>query len=262
MKDYEKMYKEAIARANEVLNGDDENFNVIAAVNHIFPDLPAGKNAAMLRELMIYFMQWEVLDEYANKVKDWITELMKNQKHDDPILRDGVYIVYKDGRYALFDDHISDTEGILGVGICWHGHTWRIGTDFGDTPWSKVTDKELDAISYGIVEEWEALFDWDYMRARYELGSLWKHLPLADDESLPTAPMVLVQEYLAKHGRLNDALRFCGIPEYETRANRWVSQRYSASYARTFHGTSGLLNYNRVNNSTRSQAVALWSPNK
>lgn len=175
----------------------------------------------------------------------------------DVMLEDGVYIVYRDGNFAKFEAGISDEEGMR-VGISWHGHRWLIGTDFGEQPWTKATSEELEANGYGIMSEMDALFDWDVVEARHQLGDLWKHIPLKDDEYLPTAPMVLVQERFAKYGMLNDALAFCRLPEYKVGECRWFVERYSVYYARHFSGIYGALTGYYVNNAFRTQAVTLW----
>ena len=172
-------------------------------------------------------------------------------------LRNGVYIVYKDGRYAPFTSNLPKEEGMR-VGIYWNGHSWLIGTDYGEQPWTKASNNELERNSQGIKEEWEALFDWDYIKTRAECIDLWKHIPFKDDETMPTAPMVLVQEKLAREDCLNAALSFCDLPEYETSTYRWFAQRYNAYYAWLFYGYYGILDLNPVVNAYRCQAVALW----
>lgn len=175
----------------------------------------------------------------------------------DGMLEDGVYIVYRDGNFAKFEAGISDEEGMR-VGISWHGHRWLIGTDFGNQPWTKATSEELEANGYGIMDEMDALFDWDVVEARHQLGGLWKHIPLKDDEYLPTAPMVLVQERYAKYGMLNDALAFCKLPEYKVGEGRWFVERGNADGARLFYGSYGSLSISHVNDVIRTQAVTLW----
>lgn len=172
-------------------------------------------------------------------------------------LRNGVYIVYKDGRYALFTPDLSKEDGMR-VGIYWNGHSWLIGTDYGEQPWTKASKDELERNSQGIKEEWEALFDWDYMKARAECIDLWKHIPFKDDETMPTAPMVLVQEKLAREDCLNAALSFCGLPEYKISASRWFAQRYNVYVAWFFYGNDGFLDGVDVSVGLRAQAVALW----
>ena len=174
-------------------------------------------------------------------------------------MKDGVYIVYQDGRHSLYEDNLPKEDGMR-VGICWHGHTWIIGKDYGDKEWSKEDFDELNKNKYGIMKEYEALFDWDYMRARQELIGFWSHIPFADDETMPTAPMVLVQEYLAVHGVLNKALHFCSLPKYETSTYRWFAERYNVYSARIFYGNNGTLNSYYVHYRLRVQAVTLWNP--
>ena len=106
----------------------------------------------------------------------------------------------------------------------------------------------------------KCLFDWDYMEYRSRLLPLWKHIPFGDDETMPLMSQVLVQEKLARVGNLNTALRFCGLPEYETAQSRWFAQRCSAYSARLFYGTYGSLYVTNVTYSFRCQAVTLWNP--
>lgn len=178
-------------------------------------------------------------------------------KESQATLEDGVYVIYKDGTFARFTSGIIKDEGMR-VGISWHGSRWVIGTDYGDKPWSKATDEELEANTYGIMSEWEALFDWDYMEAKRQLGDLWKHIPFKDNESMPTAPMVLVQEFMATRGPLNEALRFCNLPEYEVGVTRWFVERSNVNYARVFDGAGGYLGNYGVGYRYRTQAVTPW----
>ncbi len=175
------------------------------------------------------------------------------------ILPNGVYIVYPDGHYELFSRKLTKKEDGMRVGICWDGHTWCIGTDYGDTEWTKASEDELGACRFGIMNEYEAILDWNAELSNTMLRDFWKHIPFKDDEMMPTCPMVLVQERLAKTSILNDALEFVGMPPYETGVSRWFAERYGVNGARIFYGSDGYLGYHDVDGALRTQAVTLWN---
>ncbi len=197
----------------------------------------------------------------AKDQRDWqvFVEQLANEP-DEPrtILPNGVYIVYADGHYERYRNGLKRDEGMR-VGISWDGHTWILGKDYGDLPWSTASREKLEDNTCRIMKEYEAVLDWDFWGARSELIGLWDHIPFADDETMPTCPMVLVQEHLATQSCLNDALRFCCLPEYEVERIRWFVERSSAYGARTFSGGSGYLYNNGVNSAARVQAVTLWN---
>lgn len=172
----------------------------------------------------------------------------------------GVHIVYPDGSSWLFGKSLPKTPGMR-VGICHDGHRWLIGTDYGGMKWSEASEAELEANNFGICKEWEAMLHWEDEAWQYrkELGELWKHIPFKDDEMMPTGAMVMAQEYYARYDLLNDALEFCGLPEYKTNVDRWFAERCIVNCARIFNGGSGLLDYGDVvYDGYRVQAVALW----
>lgn len=193
--------------------------------------------------------------------RDWqvFVEQLANEP-DEPrtILPNGVYIVYADGHYERYRDGLKRDEGMR-VGISWDGHTWILGRDHGERPWSKASREQLEDNTCRIMKEYEAVLDWDFWGARSELIGLWGHIPFADDETMPTCPMVLVQEHLATQSCLNDALRFCRLPEYEVKNCRWFIERSSAYNARVFGGYSGVLGSNYVYGAYRVQAVTPWN---
>lgn len=171
----------------------------------------------------------------------------------------GVHIVYPDGSSWLFGKSLPKTPGMR-VGICHDGHRWLIGTDYGDMAWTEDDESELENDKSGICEDWETMFHWEHEAWRYResLGKFWSHIPFKDDETMPTGAMVLAQEYYARYDLLNDALEFCGLPEYNTNVDRWFAERYTVGSARFFYSNSGILYSYLVHTTNRVQAVALW----
>lgn len=193
--------------------------------------------------------------------RDWqlFAEQLANEP-DEPrtILPNGVYIVYTDGHYERYRNGLKRDEGMR-VGISWDGHTWILGRDYGDRPWSTASREQLEDNTCRIMKEYEAVLDWDFWGARSKLIGLWGHIPFADDETMPTCPMVLVQEHLATQSCLNDALRFCRLPEYEVEKSRWSVGRYLALSARVFYGSYGFLSSSGVYYVYCVQAVTPWN---
>ncbi len=193
----------------------------------------------------------------ANSENDGVATVTPS---DNSGMENGVYIVYPDGSSRLFDKSLPKTPGMR-VGICHDGHRWLIGTDYGDMAWTKDDVSELENNERVICEEWEMMFHWEDAAWRYResLGKFWSHIPFKDDETMPTGAMVLTQEYYARYDLLNDALEFCGLPEYETYFDRWLAERGYEHFARTFYGCEGDLGSEVVSGSYRVQAVAKWN---
>ncbi len=172
-------------------------------------------------------------------------------------LTNGVYLVHPDKTFVPYSEDakvVPDTR----VGISWDGHRWLVGNDYGNLPWTKADGKELTLNTVGIMNEYEAVLDWDVYPKNFLLRKFFKHIPFTEDEMMPTCPMVLVMEHLAKLGPLNDALKMCWQPEYETGVTHWFVERRNALNPRVFEGAGGYLTYYGVDNYYRVQAVMLW----
>ncbi len=219
--------------------------------------------------------QKELLDifwRFGDNAQNALDFVRRNENFNNPVqssgnscnqnerkVSNGIYIVYPDGHYEPFNYEFTKKEDGMRVGICWDGHTWCIGTDYGDQKWTEASEKELEACKFGIMKEYEAVLDWDVQEANISLRRFWKHIPFKDDEMMPTCPMVLVQERLAKTNRLNAALEFVGMPPYETEISRWFAERYDVGSARYFDGNNGFLASAAVYHAFRTQAVTLWN---
>ncbi len=212
----------------------------------------------------------DIYERFGDDAQNAMDFVRRNASDDSPmlpiseespknILSNGVYIVYPDGHYELFSRKLTKKEDGMRVGICWDGHTWCVGTDYGDTKWTEASEEELEACKFGIMNEYEAVLDWNAELSNTMLRDFWKHIPFKDDEMMPTCPMVLVQERLAKTSILNDALVFVGMPPYETGVSRWFAERYNVGNARYFDGNYGYLGSVSVVNAFRTQAVTLWN---
>ncbi len=214
----------------------------------------------------------DIFERFGDRAQNVIDFLRHNESDNNPVqlsgnscnknegkVPNGIYIVYPDGHYERYSPDLTKKEEDMRVGISWDGHTWCIGTDYGDTKWTEASEKELEACKFGIMDEYEAVIDWDIEGINHDLREFWTHIPFKDGELMPTCPMVLVQGYAAKHGLLNAALEFVGMKPYQTGVDRWFAERYDVLNARFFNGRYGFLNYYIVYNAYRVQAVTLWN---
>ena len=174
----------------------------------------------------------------------------------EAILRDGVYIVYRDGGYEEFDgDNIK--ENVSFIGIAFDGHTFGVPLDhdYGKQRLLKEDNYPLDE---HCLSEADALLNWDFVGETEYLKQLGLAFELKEGHYLTTTPVFLA-EYAFKE-ELNKALKYLGAKEINFRAYRWFAQRYDVDGAWAFNGTNGYLSDDNVNHAHQVGAVTLWNP--
>lgn len=181
---------------------------------------------------------------------------MKNQSNVTTIIKNGVYVVYQDGSYEVFNGKNSK-ENISMIGIAQDGHTFGVPLDhdYGRHPLLK---NEFNEYNEHCKEEVDAMLNWDFVGETEHLKKLGLAFDLKDGHYLPTMPVFLAQ--YAERMQLNKALSYADAEEIDFSVSRWFSQRYNVNNAWIFFGYSrGLGNY-YVNTTVQVGAVALWEP--
>ena len=157
--------------------------------------------------------------------------------NDSHSIKDGVYIIYKDGSYELFNgenkkDDVSKIGLVMGekkiaIGLKDKG-TYSLTNDNDDEECGKYYDNSIDAIS-----------DWDGEKNTEHIKSIGTDIPLDDGEFIPSAGQIGFINLFLKS--VNETLRYVGGEELE--GYYWTSTEYDSASAWYLHFGDGNLNY-------------------
>ena len=145
--------------------------------------------------------------------------------NDSHSIKDGVYIIYKDGSYELFNgenkkDDVSKIGLVMGekkiaIGLKDKG-SYSLTNDNDDEECGKYYDNSIDAIS-----------DWDGEKNTEHIKSIGTDIPLDDGEFIPSAGQIGFINLFLKS--VNEALKYVGGEKLE--GYYWTSTEDSAEYA-------------------------------
>lgn len=166
----------------------------------------------------------------------------------------GVYIVYDDGTYVPFSSDAPKDNAAF-VGISYDGHTFGVSRKVGDYALLPKSAPKDDFCQ----DEYQALFDWKFVKHTGHIMDLGSKIPLKDNEYLPTAPVFVVMANLASQG-LNKALEHIGMDPLDLNKYYWFAQRSNSEFAWFFGGYGGALNLYTCTYELAVQAVVLWEP--
>ena len=206
-----------------------------------------------------------VYERFGSKAQEALDFARRNLKPQGGIkativgvtpIKNGVYVVHKDGSYEEFDGE-NLMDGVAMIGIAYEGHTFGVPLDhdYGEQRLLKECEYPNDEHCLG---ELDALLNWDFKGETEYLKQLGLAFELKEGHYLPTIPVFLAMYFHRKN--LNMALSLAGSKAIDFNISRWFATRYNAYYAWFFNGTGGTLYYNYVYGAFRSQAVALWNP--
>ena len=145
--------------------------------------------------------------------------------NDSHSIKDGVYIIYKDGSYELFNgenkkDDVSKIGLVMGekkiaIGLKDNG-SYSLTNDNDDEECGKYYDNSIDAIS-----------DWDGEKNTEHIKSIGTDIPLDDGEFIPSVGQIGFINLFLKS--LNEALKYVGGEKLE--GYYWTSTEYSPELA-------------------------------
>jgi len=181
---------------------------------------------------------------------------MKNQSNVTTVIKNGVYVVYQDGSYEVFNGK-NRKENVAMIGIAHDGHTFGVPLDHNYGRHSLLKN-ECAAIDEHCKDEVDALLNWDFVGETEYLKKLGLAFELSDGHYLPTMPVFLAQ--YAERMQLNKALSYVDVKEIDFSVPRWFSQRYNVYNVWFFYGTYRTLNYSNVYYTYQVGAVTLWNP--
>ena len=169
-------------------------------------------------------------------------------------LRDGIYIVYQDGSYALFDG-TNTTSGAARIGVVMGEK--RLCVSFRDIDDICLTNKEDKTEYDGYISDWNsAVADWNGQKNTEHIKAVGTDIELEEGEWIPA----LGEAYLLfiNKKRINEALKYLGQPELEDEWY-WVSTENSARNAWTLYFINGIFNYySKSDYSFRVRPVSAW----
>lgn len=145
--------------------------------------------------------------------------------NDSHSIKDGVYIIYKDGSYELFNgenkkDDVSKIGLVMGekkiaIGLKDKGD-YSLTNDNDDEECGKYYDNSIDAIS-----------DWDGEKNTEHIKSIGTDIPLDDGEFIPSVGQIGFINLFLKS--VNEALKYVGGEKLE--GYYWTSTEGSPEYA-------------------------------
>lgn len=145
-----------------------------------------------------------------------------------------------------------------GVRIWHNSHTFLVPKDWNKGEWPLLNKKGEENSKQNkehLMNEIDALLDWDFVAATKHIQYLGTDIPLKDGEYLITAPVWLA---MYEHRiALNKALSNIGAMEIDFNENFWFAQRYNAINAWLFYGLYRSLGGNGVCSAYQVGAVAL-----
>ena len=156
--------------------------------------------------------------------------------NDSHSIKDGVYIIYKDGSYELFNgenkkDDVSKIGLVMGekkiaIGLKDKG-VYSLTNDYDDEEWGEYYDNSIDAIS-----------DWDGEKNTEHIKSIGTDIPLDDGEFIPSAGQIGFINLFLKS--VNEALKYVVGEKLE--GYYWTSTELSAEGAWLLDLNDGHLN--------------------
>ena len=174
--------------------------------------------------------------------------------NDSHSIKDGVYIIYKDGSYELFNgenkkDDVSKIGLVMGekkiaIGLKDKGG-YSLTNDNDDEECGKYYDNSIDAIS-----------DWDGEKNTEHIKSIGTDIPLDDGEFIPSVWQICFINLFLKS--VNEALKYVGGEKLE--GYYWTSTEYSPEHAWHLYLSDGTLDFwdDRASNSHRVRAVSAF----
>jgi len=174
--------------------------------------------------------------------------------NDSHSIKDGVYIIYKDGSYELFNgenkkDDVSKIGLVMGekkiaIGLKDKG-CYSLTNDNDDEECGKYYDNSIDAIS-----------DWDGEKNTEHIKSIGTDIPLDDGEFIPSVWQIGFINLFLKS--VNEALKYVGGEKLEGYC--WTSTEYSPEHAWHLYLSDGALDFwdDRASNRHRVRAVSAF----
>ena len=171
--------------------------------------------------------------------------------NDSHSIKDGVYIIYKDGSYELFNgenkkDDVSKIGLVMGekkiaIGLKDKG-SYSLTNDNDDEECGKYYDNSIDAIS-----------DWDGEKNTEHIKSIGTDIPLDDGEFIPSAGQIGFINLFLKS--VNEALKYVGGEKLE--GYHWTSTEGSPESAWSMSLDDGTLSLWYTKASYRSHVRAV-----
>ena len=174
--------------------------------------------------------------------------------NDSHSIKDGVYIIYKDGSYELFNgenkkDDVSKIGLVMGekkiaIGLKDKG-VYSLTNDNDDEECGKYYDNSIDAIS-----------DWDGEKNTEHIKSIGTDIPLDDGEFIPSVCQIGFINLFLKS--VNEALKYVGGEKLE--GYYWTSTEYSPEHAWHLYLSDGTLDFwdDRASNRHHVRAVSAF----
>ena len=198
----------------------------------------------------------------AREIFDWLNPKNNALKpitgKTETLYSDGVYYIYEDDSYELFDysKQNAPQKAVKRIGVRMGDRSLAINLE--DLPEQPLTNVKDDGNYDGYINNYDdAVADWNGKSNTEHIKEVGTSIELKDDEWIPSvAEWYLI--YLNKRS-INAAIELGGGSRIQD-GWYWSSTEYSATYAWLLHLSDGYLNPwgTKVSGSTYVRAVAAF----
>ena len=171
--------------------------------------------------------------------------------NDSHSIKDGVYIIYKDGSYELFNGE-NKKDDVSKIGLVMGEKKIAIGLkDKG--VYSLINDEDYEECGKYYETTVDAFSDFDGEENTEHIKSIGTDIPLDDGEFIPSVWQIGFINLFLKS--VNEALKYVGGEKLE--GYYWTSTEFSAEYAWLLYLGDGNLYYWRAKASDRNLVRAV-----
>ena len=144
--------------------------------------------------------------------------------------KDGIYLVYNDGKCVSFDTELSEESAhdVKGVGVIYLGIPFMVALkDLGEWPLVRNTENCPEESPF-YKTECEGLHDWDFITATKHIQDIGTDIPLPEGWYIPTLAVLEVMRFWKEE--INEAIIFAGGEPMPDEPH-WSVTEYYRSYA-------------------------------
>ena len=154
--------------------------------------------------------------------------------------KDGIYLVYNDGKCVSFDTELPEefAHDVKGVGVIYLGIPFMVALkDLGEWPLVRNVD-DCPEESPFYKTECEGLHDWDFITATKHIQDIGTDIPLPEGWYIPTLAVLEVMCFWKEE--INEAIIFAGGEPMPDEPHWSVTEynRYHARYVYFNNGTA------------------------
>ncbi|MBR1800642.1 MAG: hypothetical protein IJ767_04005 [Bacteroidaceae bacterium] len=152
--------------------------------------------------------------------------------------KDGIYLVYNDGKCVPFGMELTEefTHDVKGIGVIYLGIPFMVALkDLGEWPLVRNTENCPEESSF-YKTEGEGLHDWDFITATKHIQDIGTDIPLPKGWYIPTLAVLEVMCFWKEE--INEAIIFAGGEPMPDEPH-WSVTEYTRYVARSVYFYNG-----------------------